>query len=115
MVKAYFTACEQAFPAQQAQLRRLALALGRGGVERMEQLCALQRAGPEGLLESVAERAAAHGVPCQLSMERRMACGIGICLGCAIAIHTPGGVTYKKVCKDGPVFRGEEVAFHAQP
>ena len=71
--------------------------------------------GPEGLLESVAERAAAHGVPCQLSMERRMACGIGICLGCAIAIHTPGGVTYKKVCKDGPVFRGEEVAFHAQP
>ena len=66
-------------------------------------------------LESVAERAAALGVPCELSMDRRMACGIGICLGCAIAIHTPGGVTYKKVCKDGPVFRGEEVAFHAQP
>ena len=51
MVKAYFTACEQAFPAQRAQLRRLALALGRGGAERMEQLCAMQRAGPEGLLE----------------------------------------------------------------
>ena len=51
MVKAYFAACEQAFPAQRAQLRRLALALGRGGVERMEQLCAMQRAGPEGLLE----------------------------------------------------------------
>lgn len=51
MVKAYFTACEQVFPAQRAQLRRLALALGRGGVDTMEQLCALQRAGPEGLLE----------------------------------------------------------------
>ena len=51
MVKAYFTACEQAFPAQRTQLRRLALALGRGGVEHMEQLCAMQRAGPEGLLE----------------------------------------------------------------
>lgn len=51
MVKAYFTACEQAFPTQRAQLRRLALALCRGGVERMEQLCAMQRAGPEGLLE----------------------------------------------------------------
>lgn len=51
MVKAYFTACEQAFPAQRAQLRRLSLALRRSGVERMEQLCALQRAGPEGLLE----------------------------------------------------------------
>lgn len=51
MVKAYFTACEQAFPAQRTQLRRLALALGRGGVERMEQLCAMQRAGLERLLE----------------------------------------------------------------
>ena len=46
MVKAYFTACEQAFPAQRTQLRRLSLALRRGGVERMEQLCAIQRAGP---------------------------------------------------------------------
>ena len=51
MVKGYFAACEQAFPAQCAQLRRLSLALRRSGVERMEQLCALQRAGPEGLLE----------------------------------------------------------------
>ena len=50
MVKAYFAACEGEFPAQRAQLRRLALALGRSGVERMEQLCAMQRAGPEGLL-----------------------------------------------------------------
>ena len=76
--------------------------------ERLDVSCCENRS-------ALAERAAAHGVPCQLSMERRMACGIGICLGCAIAIHTPGGVTYKKVCKDGPVFRGEEVAFHAQP
>ena len=51
MVKAYFTACEQAFPANCTQLRRLSLALRRGGVEHMEQLCAIQRAGPEKLLE----------------------------------------------------------------
>ena len=68
MVKAYFTACEQAFPAQRAQLRRLALALGRSGVERMEQLCAMQRAGPEGLLEirSIGAKSLQHyrkGVP----------------------------------------------------
>ena len=50
MVKAYFAACEGEFPAQRAQLLRLSLALRRGGVERMEQLCAMQRAGPEGLL-----------------------------------------------------------------
>ena len=51
MVKAYFTACEQALPAQRAQLRRRSLALRRSGVERLEQLCALQRAGPETLLK----------------------------------------------------------------
>ncbi len=67
------------------------------------------------MLESVAEREEVHGTPSQLSMERRMACGIGICLGCAIAVRTEYGLTYKKVCKDGPVFRGEEVAFHEVP
>ena len=51
MVKAYFTACETIFPTQRIQLRRLSLALCRGGVERMDQLCAIQRAGPEHLLE----------------------------------------------------------------
>ena len=58
MVKAYFTACEPLFPGRCSELRRIALALGRGGVEHMEQLCALQRAGPEGLLciRSVGEK-----------------------------------------------------------
>lgn len=51
MVKAYFAACEPFFPQQRGELRRVALALCRGGVDTMEQLCALQRAGPEGLLE----------------------------------------------------------------
>lgn len=68
--------------------------------------------GPEGLLETVAEYAAEYHAPCQLSVERRMACGIGICLGCAIAIRTEQGMTYKKVCKDGPVFQAEEVVFN---
>ena len=53
MVKAYFTACEQAFPAQRAQLRRIALALCRGGVERMEELCRLYAQTPERLMEIV--------------------------------------------------------------
>lgn len=50
MVKAYFAACEPFFPQQRGELRRVALALCRGGVDTMEQLCALQRAGPKGLL-----------------------------------------------------------------
>lgn len=51
MVKAYFAACEPFFPQQRGELRRVALALCRGGVDTMKQLCALQRAGPKGLLE----------------------------------------------------------------
>lgn len=50
MVKAYFAACEPFFSQQRGELRRVALALCRGGVDTMEQLCALQRAGPKGLL-----------------------------------------------------------------
>ena len=71
--------------------------------------------GPEGMLEIVAGKTVEKNVACQLSMERHMACGIGICLGCAIAVRTPAGLTYQKVCKDGPVFQAEEVSFHEQP
>ena len=71
--------------------------------------------GPEGMLESVGECAMERKIPCQLSVERRMGCGFGICVGCAIAIRTEHGVVYKKVCKDGPVFRAEEVSFHEEP
>ncbi|SEK18332.1 dihydroorotate dehydrogenase electron transfer subunit [Carnobacterium iners] len=44
-------------------------------------------------------------VPVQVSMESRMACGIGACLGCTI--ETANGI--KRVCKEGPVFKGKEV------
>ena len=71
--------------------------------------------GPEGMLETVGAFAVERGIPCQLSVERRMGCGFGICVGCAIAIRTEHGVVYKKVCKDGPVFRAEEVSFHEEP
>ncbi|WP_353093375.1 dihydroorotate dehydrogenase electron transfer subunit [Tissierella praeacuta] len=47
-------------------------------------------------------------VPVYVSMENRMACGIGACLGCTI--ETIWGM--ERVCKEGPVFKGEEVIFH---
>ena len=50
------------------------------------------------------------GVPCQVSMEERMGCGIGACLVCACALKSENGETrYGHVCKDGPVFNAEEV------
>jgi dihydroorotate dehydrogenase electron transfer subunit len=49
-------------------------------------------------------------IPCQVSLEERMACGIGACLGCAISIGVPGSKTkYRKVCEDGPVFDLREI------
>lgn len=62
--------------------------------------------GPPGMLRRVAEVAAARGVPCQLSMEAPMGCGIGICMGCAVPVR---GDRYRLCCKDGPVFEASEV------
>ena len=56
--------------------------------------------GPYPMLHAVAVSANRLGVPCQVSVEERMACGVGACLGCAIRV----GEGYQHVCCDGPVF-----------
>jgi len=61
--------------------------------------------GPEIMMRGVAKIAAAHALPCEVSLEKRMACGLGACLSCSI--DTAHG--RRKVCKDGPVFPAEEV------
>ena len=71
---------------------------------------AILACGPKPMLKSVAAVAAEFGVPCQVSMEERMACGVGACLGCAIRMRDG---TMKHVCKDGPVFNAEEVDWDA--
>ena len=62
--------------------------------------------GPKPMLKNVAKVAAEYGVPCQVSLEERMACGVGACLGCAVQMADG---TMKHVCKDGPVFDAKEV------
>jgi dihydroorotate dehydrogenase electron transfer subunit len=69
--------------------------------------------GPQGMLRAVASWAASRNVPCQVSLEARMACGMGACLGCSVARPTAGGLSYAKVCQDGPVFEAREVAWDA--
>jgi dihydroorotate dehydrogenase electron transfer subunit len=64
--------------------------------------------GPHPMLKAVGHIADSAGIPCQVSMEERMACGIGVCLGCAIKVNSGG---YKMVCKDGPVFDAKEIAW----
>ena len=63
--------------------------------------------GPPVMMERVAAIAAEHGVPCEVSLEKRMACGLGACLSCAV--DTRSG--RRKVCKDGPVFPAGEVYY----
>jgi len=66
--------------------------------------------GPKGMLRAVASIAENAGLPCQVSMEERMGCGIGACLVCACALKNgDGGLRYSHVCKDGPVFDAKEV------
>ncbi|MDD6381152.1 MAG: dihydroorotate dehydrogenase electron transfer subunit [Lachnospiraceae bacterium] len=68
--------------------------------------------GPAGMLRAVKKFAEVKKVPCYVSMEERMACGIGACLGCTvdtIDINDHLNVKKARVCKDGPVFNAQEV------
>lgn len=68
--------------------------------------------GPKPMLKGVAEYAAEKGIKCYVSMEERMACGVGACLGCVCQstdVDDHSHVNNKRVCKDGPVFLSTEV------
>ena len=60
--------------------------------------------GPEPMLHALAKLAAKWNVPCQVSLETPMACGVGICFSCVAKVKTPDGDDYKRVCVDGPCF-----------
>lgn len=69
--------------------------------------------GPEPMLKSVAALAFHYNIDCQVSMERMMACGIGLCQSCAVEAKVEGNdeTVYKLCCKDGPVFDSRQVIF----
>ena len=79
-------------------------------LEQDRSYTAVLACGPKPMLKSVAKVAAEFGVPCQVSMEERMGCGVGACLVCSCGMKD-GSV--KHVCKDGPVFNAEEVDWDA--
>ena len=68
--------------------------------------------GPTPMLRAIKAYAAGHGIECYISLEERMACGIGACLGCVCKSKEKdahSNVHNKRVCKDGPVFLASEV------
>lgn len=76
-----------------------------GSLIAQEHPDVLYTCGPEPMQRAVARIALAAGVPCQMSLERRMACGVGACLSCVVP--TVDGL--KRACVDGPVFDAGDV------
>lgn len=65
--------------------------------------------GPHPMLKGIIELADQYNIPCEVSLEERMACGVGACLGCACKTVKDGKEYFAHVCKDGPVFNSKEV------
>jgi dihydroorotate dehydrogenase electron transfer subunit len=84
----------------------LAEALDESGTAGVRIACC----GPEKMMEAVARLAAERGVPCELSLETPMACGIGICFSCVVKVRQPDGTwDYKRTCVEGPIFPAEKI------
>jgi len=65
--------------------------------------------GPEPMLQAAAKVTRDFGVACQLCLEEYMACAVGGCAGCTVAVHMNETVAMKRVCVDGPVFPAEAI------
>jgi dihydroorotate dehydrogenase electron transfer subunit len=67
--------------------------------------------GPEPMLRALTRLAAEWRVPCYVSLETPMACGVGVCFSCVTRVKTADGWDYRRVCVEGPVFDGERLAW----
>jgi dihydroorotate dehydrogenase electron transfer subunit len=66
--------------------------------------------GPVLMMQRAAEIAAEHDVPCDVSLETPMACGIGICFSCVAKIRDDqGNWDYKRTCVEGPIFEASRI------
>ncbi len=78
-----------------------------------KQYDAVYVCGPQPMLVSLQKALKPFAVPCFVSLEERMGCGIGACLVCNCKVKKEQSWEYKRVCKDGPVFLLDEVMFDA--
>ena len=65
--------------------------------------------GPAPMIRATVELCEKLGIPCQVSLEQRMGCGVGACVVCSCMTVKDGKEHYARVCKDGPVFDSKEV------
>lgn len=73
---------------------------------KKEKIDCIFACGPMPMLRAVRELSIENKIPCQISLEEKMACGLGVCLGCAVKTNdsTKENPKYVHVCKNGPVF-----------
>jgi dihydroorotate dehydrogenase electron transfer subunit len=77
---------------------------------KMRQM-ALYACGPMGMLKAVAEIAVKNGQKAWLSLDRRMGCGVGACLGCVQKVKDGKSWKWARVCRDGPVFECRQIVW----
>jgi len=70
--------------------------------------------GPWAMLGATAELAKRFRHPCLVSMENRMGCGLGACLGCSIRVNGTGHEAYQRVCTEGPVFWADKIVWETK-
>ena len=81
-------------------------------VEKSAWKCRIVCCGPEAMMAATGKIAVELGVPCQVSLESPMACGLGICFSCVAKIRdASGGWDYRRTCVEGPVFDAADVEF----
>lgn len=68
--------------------------------------------GPKPMLKALTEYCTSINIPVQVSLEERMGCGYGACVGCTCKVTEGEKMVQKAVCKDGPVFKGSEVVWN---
>ena len=70
--------------------------------------------GPTSMLKKTAAITAKNNIPCQVSLETHMACGLGACQGCAVKISGSESLSpYRHVCQDGPVFSSCDIDWNS--
>ncbi|HET6510963.1 MAG TPA: dihydroorotate dehydrogenase electron transfer subunit [Candidatus Kapabacteria bacterium] len=91
-------------------IQALREALDRGEIEKPK----LFVCGPTGMMKAAARLAEEYNIPCELSLETEMACGVGICQGCPVptdeATFLETGKRFRLVCMEGPSFAHEKIA-----
>ena len=69
--------------------------------------------GPAGMLKAIGKIAEDFRLPCELSMDEHMCCGVGVCLTCVIPVKSGDSWEYQRTCTEGPVFDARQIVWNA--